>query len=92
MPKGTIGRKRAAQQVFAEMMAEGVTPESLMVALMRGKVTIDVDGKEIEITARMESAARDLLRYRLPALNAIDAEVTNVTMTHEQWLASLTDE
>jgi hypothetical protein len=85
---GITKSKKEAEQSFHEALQDGETPEGLIIKVMRGDTKLG----NRKITALMVQAARDLLPYRLPKLNAIDAQVKNVELTHEQWLAQLEDE
>lgn len=73
---------------FQEACNTGVTPEELLLLVMRGYRRInDKNAKRrVLITPQMIDAAKALMPYRLPKLNAIDAHVKNVTMTHEEWV------
>ena len=80
MSKGLSPRKKAAQANFAALCDDGTSPEEIVLTVMKG-------GKEAEkITDRQLSAAKDLLRYRLPALQSVEAVVARTEMTHEEWI------
>lgn len=95
-------KKKAAESGFHTVLADGgPTPESIMIAVMRGEGTIRVpklvDGKDpggapYKITEKMIEAAKQLLPYRLPKLNAVDQVNRNVEMTHEDWINSIDNE
>lgn len=94
----TTKPKKEAERSFHEALAEGgETPESLMIKVLRGQDTVQIDSesggrKTKRITKDMIQAARDLLPYRLPKLNAIDAQVKNVDLTHEQWIEQMDED
>lgn len=95
-------KKKAAESGFHTVLADGgPTPESIMIAVMRGEDTVrkatirdgkDVGGAPYKITEKMIDAAKQLLPYRLPKLNAVDQVNRNVEMTHEDWINSLDDD
>lgn len=79
--------RRANEQTFHGLFSDGSeTPESIMVQVMNGKTHICQKGHKRRITNTMIDAAKCLLPYRLPRLNAIDAVNRNVEMTHEEWV------
>ena len=84
--------RKQAEQTFSESLSVGETPESILIKVMRGQDRIQSNGKRVRITKDMIAAAQTLLPYRLPRLNSIDAQVTNVQMTHEEWLKQLDEE
>lgn len=88
---GITKSKREAEEGFHEALAkEGkISPENLMIAVMNGESSIVVDGKTRKITKTMIEAAQQLIPYRLPKLNSIDAVQRNVEMTHEDWINEL---
>ncbi len=93
MAANTTVRKAEAQKQFAELMDDAdVTPEKILVAVLAGQQEIKINGKKVKISDQMVQAAKDLVPYRLPRLNSIDADVRNVTETHEQWLKRLDQE
>lgn len=95
-------KKKQAETGFHSVLADGgPTPESIMIAVMRGEDTIrkptirdgkDVGGAPYVITQKMIDAAEKLLPYRLPKLNAVDQVNRNVEMTHEDWINSIDNE
>lgn len=90
---GAPKHKKEAEQGFHAILADGdLTPEDVMIAVMRGQKTITRKGKTTKLSDKMYNAARDLISFRLPRLNAIDAVQKNVDMTHEDWLKSLDDD
>ena len=93
MPRKAELQKAEAQKQFNELLQDrNVSPELVLVAVMSGQTEIKVGSKAVKITDKMIEAAKTLLPHRLPRLNAIDADVRNVDMTHEEWLASLDDD
>ena len=88
---GAPKRKKEAEASFHDVLADGgPTPESIMIARMRGAATVrGVDGTEIPLTASMYEAAKDMIQFRLPRLNSIDAVQRNVDMTHEEWIRQM---
>lgn len=87
---GTTKEKRSTERNFhAKLEAGGVAPEDVVIQIMNGKGSIQHDGKQVKISDKMYQAALALLPYRLPKLNSIDAEVKNVELTHDEWIASL---
>jgi len=80
MSKGLSPRKKAAQENFSAMCAAGTSPEEIVLTVMRGGKKADA------ITDQQYSAAKDLLRYRLPALQSVEAVVARTEMTHEEWI------
>jgi len=82
-------KKKEAESGFHAVLADGLaTPESVMIAVMRGETAIlnGTRGRPRKLTPRMIDAAEKLLPYRLPKLNAVDAVSRNVEMTHEDWI------
>lgn len=91
--KKELEERKANEQTFTGLFRDGAeTPESIIAKVMWGQQTIMHAGKRKRITKEMQRAAEALLPYRLPRLNAIDAQVKNVEMTHEEWLESLDKE
>lgn len=83
-------KKDQAAATLAGLFKEGaVSPEELMVKVMHGDEKIFVKSKERRITTKMIDAAKTLLPYRLPRLNAIDAEVKTIEIPHEVWVAQM---
>lgn len=83
-----MATKKENEQTFAGLFSEGQeTPESIIAKVMWGQDRITHHGKTRRITKQMVAAAQALLPYRLPRLNAIDAQVRHVEMTQEQFLA-----
>lgn len=86
-------RKRAAAAEFNSLCENGLTPEAIALAVMRGEDIVNpATGRKVKVTDRMYQAARDLLNFRLPRLNSIDAVTRNVGMTHEDWVRELDGE
>ena len=94
MAKNTT--KKQAESGFHSILADGgPTPEAIMIAVMRGETTVangKATGRPVTITAKMVDAAKTLLAYRLPKLNAVDQVSRNVEMTHEDWINSIDNE
>lgn len=69
------------------MMAEGTTPEAFIAEVMQGK-------RRLQGARQKEQydAAKTLLPYRLPRLNAIDAVNRNVDMSHEDFIKGLEED
>lgn len=85
--KKELEERKANEQTFSGLFRDGAeTPESIITKIMWGQQTITHAGKRKRITKEMQRAAEALLPYRLPRLNAIDAQVKNVEMTHEEWI------
>lgn len=63
---------------------ERITGEQFLRGVLNGKYKT----RQKNFGAKME-AAKALLPYEKPRLNAVDATVRNVEMTHEEWIASL---
>lgn len=91
---GAPKHKQEAEKAFHEAITDGeIAPESLILAVMRGQATyLNSAGEKVEITDRMYQAAKDLIPYRLPRLNSIDATTKNVGMTHEEWIREMEGE
>lgn len=88
--KKELEERRNNEQTFSGLFKNGEeTPESIMAKVMWGQDTIMHRGKQQRITKAMVTAASALLPYRLPRLNAVDAQVAQVEMTHEEWLAEM---
>ena len=83
-----------AAATFTALCNEGDTPEAVVLRVMRGAPSLPLPDDTEEraaaiVTDRQYEAAKALLPYRLPRLNAIDATTKNVDLTHEQWLADM---
>lgn len=86
MSKGLSPTKKAAQANFAALCDAGKSPEEIVLIVMTG-------GKDAEkVTDRQYQAAKDLLRYRLPALQSVEATVARTELTHEQWIDQMDKE
>lgn len=83
MSKGISPTKKAAQDNFNSLCGDGKSPEEIILAVMRG---------DTKITERQQAAANALLRFRLPALQSVEAHVARTEMSHEEWIESLEDE
>lgn len=82
--KDQTKRKRVASQNFNELLMDGgETPYGLLTKVMRSK---DAAKK---VTATQLQAARDLLPYSLPRLQAIEAVAPGTIMGHEEALDAL---
>lgn len=79
----------ARKMSFAALCDDGVTPEQLIIAVMRGEEKIEIKGKQTKITKQMILAAQYVMPYRLPKLNSIDAQIKTVSMTQEEWIESM---
>ena len=94
---GATKDKRANERAFHARFVDGLAPEDVVIAVMQGKKSlmaaggdaVKINGRQVEISEKMLQAALALLPYRLPKLNSIDAEVKQVEMTHDEWVASL---
>lgn len=92
MPPTTTKRKQEAERGFHETIdADGISPEGLLLAVVKGEESITVKGRPRKITAKMIKAAESLVPFRLPRLNSIDAVTRNVEMSHEEWIRSMDD-
>ena len=86
--------REEAAATFTALCNNGETPEAVVLRVMRGAPSIplpddDTARANAVVTDRQYEAAKALLPYRLPRLNAIDATNKNVDLTHEQWLAEM---
>jgi len=89
---GAPKHKKAAEQSFHDVLGDGgATPEMIMIAVMRGETDIAATpgAKKVKLTKQMIEAAQTMLPFRLPRLNSVDAVQRNVSMTHEEWIASM---
>ena len=82
------GSRKKSSKAFHDMLRDGgQTPAGLLLETMRNKKTPHDEKVAI---------AKHLTQYELPRLNAIEADVRNTEVTHEEWLdrlgADLTDE
>jgi hypothetical protein len=68
---------------------EMVTPEELIAKVIQGDTHIHKKGEQRRISKQMIEAAKIMLPYRLPRLNAVDADVRNTDVPHEQWVEKL---
>lgn len=89
MPRKLAVMKR---KLDFQAMCDELGPEDIIGAVLQGRSFIQIKGRKTLITDRMLEAAKILMPYRLPRLNSIDAKVKNVTMTQEEWIASLDKE
>lgn len=79
----------ARKLTFQQLCEDGITPEALLLEIMRGKEFVSINGRKKKVTAQMYDAACRLMPYRLPRLNSIDAHVKTVDLTQEEWVAQL---
>lgn len=78
--------KKEREKRFHEAISDGgLTPEGVILSVMRGEKH-KVGKTEEEFSERQYQAAKDLLPYRLPRLNSIDAVQQVVGLTHEEFL------
>lgn len=71
--------KTEREKRFHEQITDGgLTPEGLILDVMRDE--------KAKYTERQYQAAKDLLPYRLPRLNSIDAVSANVNVTQDEWV------
>jgi hypothetical protein len=91
MPRKMVVEKRKLE--FQEACELDISPEGLLIQVMRGRTMVrDVKGRRIKVTDRMIDAAKALMPYRLPKLNAIDARIKHVELTHEDWIRDIDGE
>ena len=80
-------RKRKASQSFSDLLMDGKeTPYGLLTKVMRDKEAAK------KVTPAQLQAARDLLPYALPRLQAIEAVPQGTIMGHEDALDALDDD
>lgn len=80
-------RKKENSKKFDELMADGTTPEAFIAEVMQGKRSLQGARQREQF-----EAAKVLLPYRLPRLNAVDAVNRNVDLTQEEFINSLMEE
>ena len=80
---GTPNRATAAKA--AEIAASGVTPLEYMLSVMRAPTGT------VEDAVRLD-AAKAAAPYVHPRLSTVDATVTSVQMTQEEWLTWLAEQ
>jgi hypothetical protein len=86
-------RKADAQSTFQALCRQRFSPEQIMMARLNNtKLTDPKTGAQVPVSKKMYDAAKDLIAFRLPRLNSIDAVMRNVDMTHDEWIETLEKE